>query len=73
MTQLLAVPKPGLTPRDPRTTLIVPPEGVLVPEFDPYWQGLARFGDVELREAGASAEAEAKAPAPPSPAPVGER
>lgn len=43
-------PAPGRLVRDPATMLVLPPEGIKVPDYDPHWREALRWGDVETVE-----------------------
>ena len=44
------VPAPGRAVRDPRSMILLPPEGRDVPDNDPFWVRRVRDGDVTVEE-----------------------
>lgn len=46
--------KEGLAIRDPVTKMFIPPEGLDVPDGDPFWQRRLRDGDVSQADAQAA-------------------
>lgn len=53
------IPAEGRAVRDPRSMILLPPEGRDVPDDDPFWVRRVRDGDVTVEEA---------PPPPPPPA-----